>query len=220
MSIPFPQAMLIVALTGGIATGKSVVADILEQMGCYIHHADKIAHQLMEPQKPAWNRIVNHFGQKILNKNKTINRKRLGAIVFNDEKERNFLNRILHPLVLKKKKEVIQNIQKRRSHKIFVSEAALTLEAGFGSFFDKIVVVYCRPEIQIKRLMERDQTGREQAIKRINAQMPPGDKLKYADYIIDTSGSLSQTVEQTERLFRNLMRDYQLKNDAAKDKNK
>lgn len=210
--------MLVVALTGGIATGKSVVADIFKELGCYVHRADKIAHQLMKPEEPAWEKIVTHFGENILNKDKTINRTKLGAIVYSDEKKRKFLNELLHPLVLEKKKEVIHLLQNGGHHKIFISEAALTLEAGFAQFFDKIVVVYCNREVQIKRLMERDQISREEAIKKIKAQMLPEEKLKYADYVIDSSGSLQKTVEQTEKVFRSLMLDYELKCDASKRK--
>ena len=97
--------MLIVALTGGIATGKSVVANILEELGCFIHHADRIAHELTEPEKPAWKKIVAHFGEKILNEDRTINRIRLGKTIFSDKNEQEFLNKLIHPLVLKKKKE-------------------------------------------------------------------------------------------------------------------
>jgi len=210
------MTLLLVALTGGIATGKSVVADILEELGCYVHRADKIAHQLMEPERPAWKKIVAHFGEEIMNEDRTINRKKLGNIVYADEEERRFLNKILHPLVLEEKKEEIKRLQKKGRYKIFISEAALTLETGFASFFDKLIVVNCQKEVQIKRIMERDQIGREEALKKIKAQMPSEEKLKYADYIIDTSGSLEKTVEQTERVFRSLMLDFELKRDAAK----
>ena len=208
--------MLIVALTGGIATGKSVVAKVFEELGCYIHHADKIAHDLMKPEKPAWKKIVAHFGKKILNEDKTINRSQLGTIIFRDEKERRFLNELIHPLVFEKKKEIINRLKKEGRYKIFVSEAALTIEAGFADFFAKIITIYCKKEVQIKRLMERDGISRTKAIKKIKSQMQPEKKLKYADYIIDSSGSLQSTVEQTERIYRNLMLDYEMKNTIAK----
>jgi len=209
--------MLIVALTGGIASGKSVVAEVLEELGCYIHHADKIAHDLMEPEKPAWKMIVAHFGKKILDEDKTINRSRLGKIIFSDEKERRFLNELIHPLVLEKKKEVISRLEKEGHYNIFISEAALTIEAGFADFFDKIIMTYCKKEVQIKRLMERDRISRKQTIKIIKSQMQPQEKLKYADYIIDTSSSLQSTVEQTERVYRNLMMDNEMKNTITKN---
>ena len=203
--------MLEVALTGGIATGKSVVAEVFRNLGCYVQHADKIAHKLMEPGRPAWEKIVSHFGKNILNKDQTINRSSLGALVFADEKKRNFLNSLLHPLVMEKRKEVVRRIRREGRYRIFISEAALTLEAGFSSFYDKIVVVYCPQEIQIKRLMERDNISCQEAQKKIRVQMAPEEKAKQADYLIDSSGSLAHTVEQTERVFRNLMLDYEFK---------
>ena len=204
--------MLVVALTGGIASGKSVAAKVFEELGCTIHHSDQIAHELMEPEKPAWKKIVTCFGRKILNKDNTINRPRLGEIIFSDEKKRLQLNKIIHPLVFKRKREIIENLKKEERYKIFISEAALTIEAGFADFFDKIILVYCRKDIQIERLMERDRISRPAAIKKIKSQMNPQDKMKYADYTIDTSGSLGSTVEQTERIYRNLLFDYEMKN--------
>lgn len=203
--------MLIVALTGGIAVGKSVVANILEELGCYIHHSDKIAHDLSKPGEPAWKKIVAHFGEKILKKDKTINRTPLGKIIFSNKKEQDFLNELIHPLVFEKKKEIIKTLKKEGRCKIFVSEAALTIEAGFADFFDKIITTHCRKEVQIDRLKKRDQISRAEALKKIKSQMPPEEKLKYADYIIDSSGSLQSTVEQTERIYRNLMLDYEMK---------
>jgi dephospho-CoA kinase len=202
--------MLIVALTGGIASGKSVIARVLEELGCYIHHADLVARELMEPEKPAWLSVVTHFGQKILDPDKTINRSKLGAIVFSDAKERLALNSIIHPLVFEKKKEIIHTLRKEGVYKIFVSEAALTVEAGFADFFDRIIIAFCKRKIQITRLMERDQISRKDALKKIQSQMAPERKAEYADYRIDTSGSIEDTIEQTEIVFRNLMMDYEL----------
>ncbi len=212
--------MLIVALTGGIATGKSVAARVLQELGCYVHHADKTAHELMEPEKPAWREIVDHFGEEILNNDKTINRSKLGSIVYSDRKERLFLNKIVHPLVSEKRKEIIQSLEKDGRYKIFVSEAALTIEAGFVQFFDRIVVVYCEKETQIKRLMERDQISRGEALEKLKSQKDPEEKTKYADYIIDTSGTLQSTIEQAERVYRNLILEYELKYKKEKKQNK
>lgn len=202
--------MLTVALTGGIASGKSVIAKVLEELGCYIHHADLVARELTEPEKPAWKSVVAHFGREILNPDKTINRSILGEIVFSDNKEREFLNGIIHPLVFEKKKEIIYKLRKEGSYKIFVSEAALTIEAGFADFFDRIIIVLCKKDTQITRLMERDQISRKAALKKIQSQMDPEKKAQFADYSIDTSGRIQNTIEQTEIVFRNLMMDYQL----------
>ena len=210
--------MLIVALTGGIATGKSIVANTLQNLGCYVHYADQISHQLMEPGRPAWKKIVSRFGQEILNPDQTINRKKLGVLVFTDEKKRNFINQLIHPLVLEEKKKIINKLEKDGQHEIFVSEAALTIESGFAEFFDKIIVVFCQEEIQLKRLMERDNINRDEALKKIASQMPTEEKLKSADYAIDSSGDVQSTVEQTEKVFLCLKSDYKRKQQINKDK--
>ncbi len=203
--------MLIVALTGGIASGKSVIAGILQELGCYIHQADMVAHRFMQPNKPAWKAIIDHFGLDILNPDKTINRKKLGSTVFSNAREREYLNNLLHPLVMKEKKEVIASLRQEKTHKIFVSEAALTIEAGMANFFDKIIVAYCPKDTQVERLIKRDEINKKDALNKIQSQLSPEEKREYADYIIDTSGTIKETVNQSEMVFRNLMMDYTLK---------
>jgi dephospho-CoA kinase len=205
------MTMLTVALTGGIGTGKSVVARILERHGCYIHSADQVAHGLMNPGRPAWQKIVSHFGTQILNPDQTVNRARLGGIVFSSEKERQFLNLLIHPLVLGKKRQVVRRLEKEGKYKIFVSAAALTIEAGFARFFDRVIVVHCSEDIQVRRLMERDKIRRGQALKKIRSQMPLQEKRGYADYVIDTSGSLEETTRQTDEIYHHLLADYRQK---------
>ena len=203
--------MLVVALTGGIATGKSIVAQVWGQLSCYIHESDTLAHELQAPNMPAWKAIVSHYGKKILNPDKTINRGALGAIVFTDRQERKFLNDLLHPMVMTKKRDLVKKVGREGRYKIFVSVAALTIEAGYAKFFDKIIVVHCDKETQLKRLMERDAIDRKKALEKTNSQMPPDEKLEVADYNIDTSGSLRQTLEQAEKVYRNLIIDFELK---------
>ncbi len=202
--------MLIVALSGGIASGKSVIARVLEELGCYIHKADLVAHQLMAPHKPAWEKIVVRFGSTILKSDNTINRTKLGSIVFSDKEERLFINNLLHPLVFKKKEEEIIKLKTEGLYKIFISEAALTVEAGYAKYFDKIIIAHCHKNIQIERLIKRDKINQEEAQKKIESQMPSEQKLEYADYAIDTSGSLEKTIEQSEQVFRVLMSDYEI----------
>ena len=212
---PSARPMLIVALTGGIATGKSVVARFLEERGCAVHSADLVAHEVMAPGGPAWKNLTAHFGPGILNPDRTINRPRLGALVFAHEAERRFLNSVVHPLVLEKKKEVIARLEQEGKTKIYVSEAALTIEAGYADFYDKVIVAFCRPEVQVARLMARDGLSREAALQKIRAQMPHEEKKRQAAYLIDTSGSLSDTESRTDRIFRRLRHDY-----AEKEKRK
>jgi dephospho-CoA kinase len=202
--------MLIVSLTGGIATGKSVVAAVFEDLGCYIHHADRVAHRLMEPEQPAWRKIIDHFGPSVLREDKTIDRKKIGTLIFSNKKERLFLNELLHPLVFQQRSHEIDRLREEQHYKVFISEAALTIEAGYVSFFDRIVLTFCPEEIQIRRLMDRDQMDRDEALKRIQSQLPAKKKIKFADYFIDTSKSLFQTVEETEKVFRSLIADYEL----------
>ena len=210
--------MLIVSLSGGIATGKSVVSQILKEFGCYIHKADLTAHQLMEPHEPAWEAIIDHFGPSILKSNKTINRAKLGAIVFSDTEERLFINKLLHPLIFEKREKEIKKLKSQGGFKIFVSEAALTVEAGYTHFFDKIIITHCKKNIQIDRLMKRDGIDRNEALKRIETQMTSEQKLEYADYDIDTSGTMDKTIEQSEQVFRILMSDFENLSSQRKDK--
>ncbi|MFW6124261.1 MAG: dephospho-CoA kinase [Acidobacteriota bacterium] len=204
-----PQ-ILTAALTGGIGTGKSVAAKVFKELGCYVFHADEEAHKLMKPEKEAWEKIVKHFGKSILNKDKTINRKKLGKIVFSNKKERRFLNSVTHPLVNQLRLKTLENLKQEKKYNIFISEAALTIEAGFADYFDKIIVVHCKEKIQTDRLMKRDGISQKEARKKIGSQMPLKEKKKCADYLIDTSGDIPSTVEQTEKVYRNLVRDYYL----------
>lgn len=206
--------MLTVALTGGIATGKSVVASILGDLGCFIHTADEVARELMAPGKSAFGKVVARFGPSILAPDGTIDHARLGAIVFSDASARAALDGIVHPFVLAEKKKVMTALEREGRTAVYVSEAALTIEAGFQDFFDTIVVTTCRPEIQLRRLMERDGIGREEALRKIRSQMPAEDKATFADHVIDTSGSLAETVERTEEVWRILVQAAALKDEA------
>ena len=110
--------LLLVALTGGIACGKTVIAEILKNLGCYVEESDKVAHLLMEPEQPAWNELVSHFGKNILNPDRTVNRSKLGAIIFKNKKERLVLNQILHPRVMDQKRATIEKLRKKGEYKI------------------------------------------------------------------------------------------------------
>jgi len=203
--------VLTVALTGGIATGKSMVADVFRREGCYLDEADEAAHEIMARGGPVWDKIIAHFGREILNPDRTINRIKLGAIIFSNSGEKIFINNLVHPLVLKKMIETIARLEKEGRRKIFVSNAALILEAGYGPYFDKIVVTWCPEEIQIKRLEERDGIGREEALRKIGSQMSVEEKKKFADYIIDSSGTIDETMARAEAVYRQLLVDYEEK---------
>ena len=203
--------MLTVALTGGIACGKSVVATILREKGCCLHSADRSAHELMAPDGAAYAPVVARFGNGILAADGTIDRKKLGAIVFADPAARAALDSIVHPRVLDRVREVAAEQRRIGRCRIFVSEAALVFEAGFAPFFDRIVVVSCREDVRLARLMARDGIGRDEALRKIGSQLPQAEKTGRADYVIDASGTLAETVDRTERVYAMLVRDEELK---------
>jgi dephospho-CoA kinase len=198
-------------LTGGIASGKSVVAGLLEEKGCFVHSADKASHELMSPGRPAWKKIVARFGRDILREDRTIDRARLGPAVFSDPAARRFLDRLIHPLVLAEQERIVRRLEREGRVRIFVSEAALTVEAGYARHFDRVVVVHCAKTEQVRRLRERDGISRAAALRKIGAQMPRKEKLRHADYAIDTTGPLAETVEQTEQVFARLFQDVEFK---------
>jgi len=197
-------------LTGGIACGKSVVASLLVEKGCVVHSADEAAHALMLPGRPAWKKIVARFGRDILRADRTIDRIHLGSIVFSDPAARRFLDRLLHPLVLAEQEKAVRRLEREGRVRIFISEAALTIEAGYARHFDRVVVVHCSQAEQVRRLRRRDGISRAAALRKIGSQMPRIEKLRHADYAVDTSGTMEATVEQTERLYARLVQDAQM----------
>ncbi len=203
--------MLRVALTGGIACGKSVVARVFRDEGCILFDADAEARALMTPGRPAWKKIVVRFGPEILRSDRTIDRAELGRRVVSDARDRAFINALIHPLVAAEQKRRAARLEREGSSGIFVVEAALTVEAGYASLFDKVVVVHCPAAVQRARLMARDGIGEAAARRKIAAQGPARDKLARADYVIDSSGSLAQTVEEAARVFAALVQDEEVR---------
>lgn len=203
--------MLVAALTGGIATGKSVVARILGQKGCYIQNADLIAHELMSPGREVWKELVGHFGQAILKEDQKIDRQKLGGIIYRDKAERDFLNSVTHPRILEKVLQTIRELEQKGGYDIYITEAALVIEAGFHQFYDRLILTHCRLEVQVERLCRRDGISPEQALQKIKSQGPVEEKIPLAHYLIDTSGSLEETIEQTEQVYLNLYQDVLLK---------
>lgn len=206
------NSVLRVALTGGIGCGKSVVAKILAEKGCVIFSADESAHDLMRPGRAAWKRVVARFGPSILRQDRTIDRPALGAVVFSDPVARRFLDQLVHPLVLAEQAKAVRRLEREdQGARIFVVEAALTIEAGYAGHFDRVVVVHCGKPEQVGRLRHRDGISRTAALRKIGSQMRLREKLRHADYTVDTSGTLATTVEETERVYAQLARDAELK---------
>jgi dephospho-CoA kinase len=202
--------MLRVGLTGGIGCGKSTVAVMMSELGCHIINADKMAHALIAPGEPAYDEVVRQFGTNVLAPDGSIDRARLASIVFGDRNKLASLNAIVHPTVLREIDREFDQLAAKDPHGVAVVEAALLIEAGYHDKLDRLVLVTCTPEQQLDRLTNTAfgrAMSREQAEKRIAAQMPPEEKRKMAaDKImeIDSSGSLDDTKRQVRMLVDRL----------------
>jgi dephospho-CoA kinase len=196
--------MLRVGLTGSIGVGKSYVTSVLQELGCHITDADQVARDVVEPGTPGLAAIVKAFGDEMLTSEGTLDRKKLGALVFADESKRRLLNSILHPFIIAQQDEIMRRWEIQDPQGIGVIDAALMIESGGYQRFDKLIVVHCRPEVQLQRVMKRDGVSREEAEQRIQSQMPQEEKVKFADFSIDTSKRFEETRMQIEGVFRKL----------------
>ena len=201
--------MLKVGLTGSIAVGKSFVVSVLAELGCVVFDADKIAHSVMEPGRAAYSDLVKEFGEGILAADGQIDRLKLGPIVFADAERRKRLNEIVHPRVIEEQNRLLAEAEARDPEGIAIIDAALMIESGGYKRFDKLIVVYCDRETQVARLMKRNQIPREDAERRISAQMSSDEKRRYSDYEIDTSGTFEETRRHVVALYQQLRRDRQ-----------
>jgi dephospho-CoA kinase len=196
--------MLRVGLTGSIGVGKSFVATELAHFGCHVLDADQTARSVVELGSEGLRKVVEEFGLDILRADGTLDRSKLGAIVFADEKKRERLNAILHPYIIAEQDRQLQEWEKQNPNSIAVVDAALMIESGGYKRFDKLIVVHCNPEVQLERLMLRDGLTRAQAEKRIATQMPQDQKMKFADYLIDTSGDFADVSSRTAEVYSEL----------------
>jgi dephospho-CoA kinase len=191
-------------LTGGIASGKSTVSAMFQDLGAKIIDADQLAHELIRAGSPVFAQIVSHFGSEILDAERQVNRKKLGEIVFADPAERAALNAIIHPAIMARRKELIASYEAVDRNAIVISDAALIYEAHIESYFLKVIVAWCRPEQQLERLIAKTGLSREQAEQRIGAQMRTEEKRRRADYVIDCSVSIEETRQQVAALYPEL----------------
>lgn len=196
--------MLKVGLTGSIAVGKSNVCDVFRELGCHVLDADQTAREVVEPGTEGLQTIVNAFGSDILQPNREIDRKKLGAVVFADVEKRNPLNSIVHPLVIEAQNRWITKCEQNDPEGIALIDAALMIESGGYKRFDKLIVVWCEPAIQLQRLMLRDNLTEIEARKRIEAQMSQKEKKSFADLLIGTSRGFGDTRKQTVEIFNKL----------------
>ena len=202
-----------VGLTGGLASGKTVVAEMFASRGAYLMHADNVAHELMEPGQPIYEEVVRHFGDSIVNADTTINRSTLAALAFEGERVKE-LNAIVHPGVTARMQQWFAERTEFDPKAILVFEAALILEAGMGKYFDKLVVVTSNREQKLERFAQRvlgtsaKSEELEKAVRdaerRLGAQLSESEKVAAADYVIDNSGSLAETERQVTKIFKEL----------------
>jgi dephospho-CoA kinase len=196
--------MLKIGLTGGLASGKSFVGRALADLGCRLIQADEIGKQVMQPAGEAFDAIVAEFGKGILASDGTIDRGRLAAEVFENPSRLASLTRLVHPPVIRREDDLAGQIAAEDPRAIVVVEAAVMIEAGSHTRFRKLIVAACTPEQQVERAMARDRITRDEALARIARQMPLEDKLKLADYVIDTSGTEAATLRQVRELYDSL----------------
>lgn len=196
--------MLRVGLTGSIAVGKSFVSSVLAELGCHVLDADQTAREMVAPGSAGLRAVVEAFGAGVLGGDGTLDRARLGAIVFADGAKRQLLNSILHPLIIAAQDEWMRGRGREDPQGVAVVDAALMIETGSYRRFDKLIVVHCDEAAQLARLMRRDRIAREEAERRIAAQMPQRDKMRHADYLVDTSGTYDETRAQVINIYEEL----------------
>lgn len=198
--------MLKVGLTGGLATGKSFVGRLLVDLGCHLVEADQLGHRVLEPDGAAYAAVAAEFGRGILEENGSISRKKLAAEVFERPERLARLNALVHPAVFRLEEEWIAEVAARDPQGIAVVEAAILIETGSYRKFAKLILTVCDERQQIERAMTRDGMSEAEARARLSRQMPLAEKRKFADYVIDTSGSRENTLEQTRVVYDSLRR--------------
>jgi len=196
--------MLIVGLTGGIGSGKSVAARMFKDEGAYVIDLDELARRVVEPDKPAWRDVVSYFGTGILNPDRTVNRSALAEIIFSDPESRKALEGFTHPRIFEEQDTLVKAIKGQDPCSIVVIEFPLLFELRFQNKFDKIILVYAPKDAQIRRAGERDGVSEEEVDKRLRAQISIEEKRLLSDYIIGNEGSLQSTRNQVREVMREL----------------
>jgi dephospho-CoA kinase len=197
--------MLRVGLTGSIGVGKSFVSGVLAELGCRVLDADETAREVVALASPALRDVVAEFGTEILQHDGTLDRSKLGKVVFADADKRATLNAILHPYIIAQQDERLREWEALDPDGIAVVDAALMIESGGYKRFDKLIVVHCRADLQLQRVMVRNKLNRADAETRIAAQMPQEEKKKFANYLIDTSAGFEGARRRTEEVYAQLL---------------
>ncbi len=191
-------------LTGNIASGKSTVAKLFEELGCYTIDADEISKIVMSKSGEAYQPIIYYFGKNILTPDNDIDRAKLKEIVFSDKEKLSILESIVHPAIKNYEKKKVSEIKGKNNSAIIITHAALIIEKETYKRFDGVIVIYVSKEKQKKRLLKRDEMTEELADKIINSQMPIEEKLKYADFIINNDSTFENLKKEVERIFENI----------------
>ena len=198
--------MLKVGLTGGYASGKSFVAHELERLGCHLIYADELGHQALLPSGEAYVPVVQAFGSEILSPDGSIDRKKLAATVFDSPELLNQLSGFVHPAVFRLEQRLVDGFESQDPNGVVIIEAAILIETGRYTAFDRLILTACDEVTQIARGIKRDHLTREEVAARLAKQMPLEEKKKYAHYIVDTSGDKEQTIIQIHSIYAELKR--------------
>ena len=194
---------MVIGITGGTACGQTTVSKILEGKGLFLIYADEVARELVDTNKDILIKLIQAFGSKILDEHKRLKRKELGKIVFSDREKLAKLNAIVHPYLIAELKNRIEKAKK--NHKYIAVDAALLVENGIVNWFDILIVVYAKDEIRIQRLLKRDNLTPQAARQRISAQLPIEKKMDLADYVIYNNGTLSETIQQVNEIWQQIL---------------
>jgi dephospho-CoA kinase len=196
--------MLRVGLTGGLASGKTFVGHALRDLGCYLIEADELGHQVLLPGAEAYDAVIHAFGDDILDQDRHIDRHKLSQRVFGQPELLAKLSSLVHPPVFQRQERAIAEIARTDPAAILVVEAAILVETGSYKKFDRLIVVVCSPEQQMERALKRGTYTNEEVLARLSRQLPLEEKLRVADYVIDTSGTKENTLEQVRALYGSL----------------
>jgi dephospho-CoA kinase len=196
--------MLIVALTGGIGSGKTSVTEMFKDEGAYVIDFDYLARVVVEPDKPAWKKIIDYFGPEILSPDRTLNRSVLAEIVFSDIKSRKALEGFTHPRIFEKRDTLIKDIKKKDPKAIVIVDIPLLFELSLKKKYDKVILVYVSRDVQIKRAIKRGVLTKEGVEKRLKAQIPIEEKKLLSDYIINNEGNMKDTRDQVRKVVHEL----------------
>jgi len=201
--------MIVAGLTGGVGSGKSLVAEKLAELGAVVIDADLIAREVLRPGEPAFDEVVEYFGKEMLTADNEIDRKKLGTVIFNDKEKRETLNNITHPRIRERMMARLEELRSSTGEestrcKIVVLDIPLLIESKLEDKVDCVIVVYADDETRLRRLIERDALTEEEAQARIASQIPLKEKLKAADYIINNNKGRSETLKETAQVFDTL----------------